>query len=235
MNTTLNTQNLSLCPPVGQLDKTPIYSLETNKNKPLRVGRHKNKTSHTSQRTHEQTYTPDLEMQKLILMTDLDLKTYLLNYLTDQLPEFDLYVHNANYLEQIQQKYQKSEYQLFVYLLRFFALQRNDINTQYEQINTNESDFLKAFRTIKEQKYYHKTKNIRAHQKQQVLDYIHSKREFPSFCETEVCKRHYLTYQQVENIFCMLIREKIIEKTAKKTTTKRHRLFTKSFSYVAGA
>lgn len=206
----MSTANLHvLRPSVGHLDKTPIFSHHPIKNKPLRVGRHKKQTSRTSVQAHEQTHTHALEVQKLTILSDLDLKTFLSNFLSDQLPELDLWIHNQNYIWEIQQKYSPANYKLFVSLLRYFALQHR----QKQHLQTTENDFLNAFRLINQRKYNQIKQGVKAHQREKILEIIHS--HFPTqyFDGMDICKHYFLTFQRVEAILQLLTLEKILEKT----------------------
>ena len=101
----MNTQqNLTLQLPVGQLAKNPIYSLDSAPVLTLRVGRHTKQTPHASTRTHEGDPAPDFNAEKLLSLPDLELKNYLLELLSDQLPQLDLEIHNKGYYFDILQK-----------------------------------------------------------------------------------------------------------------------------------
>lgn len=238
MNTTLNTQILihhgNLRLPVGQLAKRKIIQLNPNENKALEVGRHKDKTSRRSALTHERRPAPEINAQKLLFLTDLDLKNHLIDILTDQLPSFDLFVHNGNYLNAMLDIYSTKEMHLFKLLLRFFALgnKMGKVQEKKELLQTTEHNFLQVLQLLKQRKNYQLNQQIRPHNKQKVVEIIYTKFKNESFGETEICQHLYLTFQQVEKIVKLLLIEKLIKATKGIKGAKNYQLTKKPFSYV---
>lgn len=224
----------ALRPPVGQLAKTPIFLLKTNENKVLRVGRHKNKTSRRSALTHQSAPALDFNTEKLFSFSDLELKNYLITVLTDQLPELDLFVHNGDYMDEIQDNYSSKETHIFKLLLRLFALQNQSYKTQKKNklIITTETNFLQVFQFLKKREHYKLTQQIKPQHKQTVLEIIHEKINIKKFDIDDITNKIYILNQQVQLIFDLLVYEKVILKFSHPHRLTFYTLTQKPFSYV---
>lgn len=221
---------------VGQLAKTPFFQLHPSKDNTLRVGRHIAKTPHTSALTHKHTPAPDFNAQKLVELSDFALKQHLNDLLADQLPDLNFFVHNSNYLADIEAKYSLTESKLFVLLLRLFAFQNTSYQTHQERkfIKTNDTNFLQAYQVLKQRQLNRYNQLIKPNQLQKVLKVIHTHFWERTFEETDICKHLYLTYQQIETILQFLVLKKNIESITGKLGVKFYRLSTNSFSHVIG-
>jgi hypothetical protein len=245
MNTTQNTvQNLTLSLPVGQLAKNPIYSLDSAPVLSLEVGRHTKLFSHTSTRTHEGEPAPDFNAEKLLSLPDLELKTYLIDLLSDQLPELDLCIHNKYYYFDILEKYSSIKSQLFELLLRLFALQNKTVkgHRRAKKITTTENNFLAVFQLLKDRKHRELSKNVKPHHKQQVLDIIEERKtsikrrkyKFVYVTIEHISNNSFLTNQKIEQVIELLVFEgyllKIYNQKEDFTCYKKNK---KPFSHVA--
>ena len=219
----LTNQGKFLSHPVGQLAKSKTFPLKPNENKALRVGRHKNKTPRTSAHTHEGTPAHDFNTEKLLSLSDLDLKNYLITALNNQQPELDLFVHNGDYLDAMQDVFSSKEHHIFKLLLRFFALQNATPkqNKKNKIILTNESNFLQVLQVIKQRKLAKLNNQIKPIHKQNVLDILHQKIKARKFDIHDITNRIYLLNEQVQRIFDLLVYEKKIFKCTN-TQQKTH-------------
>jgi hypothetical protein len=224
---------LTLQLPVGQLAKNPIYSLDSAPVLTLEVGRHTKLFSHTSTRTHEGEPAPDFNAEKLLSLPDLELKTYLIDLLSDQLPHLDLEIHNKYYYFDILEKYSSIKSQLFELLLRLFALQNKTVkgHRRAKKITTTENNFLTVFQLLKDRKHRELSQNVKPHHITQILEVIEGV-ENKTFDLVDITKQLFIINYQVERVLELFIFEKTVRKTSQKGA-KEFELIKKPFSYVA--
>lgn len=197
----MNTANSNfLRPPVGQLDKTPIIQLKASKNVALEVGRHENKTSHTS----AQAYTPDLE--------ELTAMKYMNKLLTGLLPDMKVCFHNTLYVEQIQEGFLPDESDIFLQFVKTFALFRHTdrVEPLTNVILTNENDFYNAFKLMQKRKLSD-YQDIKPKNKNKILDLIKLKFQNRTFTPQIIAKELFYNYAFIHRILALLILEREIE------------------------
>lgn len=215
----MNTANLNtLRPPVSQLDKPPLFLLKANENKALKVGRHQNKTSHTSAQT-QGAPAPDFKEQNLDLneqnlreKLDLTAMTYLNKLFYALLPNTKVVFHNVLYVEQIQEGFLPDESDIFLQFVKTFAQFRYTQGHEQQSsiILTSDNDFCLAFKLMQQRKLSDYS-DIKPKNKTKILDLIKLKFQNRTFTPKTIAQELFYNYAFIHRILALLILEREVE------------------------
>lgn len=208
-------KTLSLCPPVGQLAKTPIFLLKPNENGALQVGRHVNKCPRTSAPT-QGAHTGDFKEQTAVEnkeLFDLQAMTYLNHLFTGIQPQTKVVFHNLLYVEQLQEGFLPHECDIFMQFVKTFAQFRCHAQNSFNEqgiILTTDHDFYLAFKLMKKRKLSD-YQDIKPKNKNKILDLIKLKFKNRTFTPQIIAKELFYNYAFIHRILALLILEREIE------------------------